>query len=255
MLTYVQASFATHWERTSTSEHNAKKSITTRNEINFDKICPSSTTNGRWDSVKIQDEAVSIMSWLYDYGLLFFQYVSVTVATVDWKNAIAGFLLAGVPLIIKVIVQRYQIYKSGYYKSFQGDFWIYHLSGTKNGVVREKKVNFSRGLFGSINVELSPLSTTAPALSGKLLPSASSIVYVLFYTRNKKELALLALNNPMLPDFQTTTGIISGVSVEYLPMSAFALVSRERLSLYDAAKRIPKSGRLISKKMSGMPAT
>lgn len=151
---------------------------------------------------------------------------------IAWTDAIAGALVAALPILIAKSVTFIRNQLSSQRQKYRGKFYLYHWSGTRP-IIRTKVIIFKSSFRRGIKVIMPSDPITNLSYTGTLLRGDGEVVYVGMDCDSNKEHVFLAFYNPIHPLFVATRGIMLSVSLDYEPMSWKMVLSRNPLTPAD----------------------
>lgn len=160
------------------------------------------------------------MEWLH----------SVT-AKLDLVNALAGFFLGLIPIIIPAITGYYKSIFSEQRKKYSGEFIIYHRSGTQPEIVRKKVITFSAGSSGAIDARMPKDLVTHLTYKGQLVPGTGGIIFCHLLADSSKEHIYIIAYEPITGIMHLSTGIMASVDMSGKPSAWRCILSRRELPL------------------------
>lgn len=165
---------------------------------------------------------------------------------IDWKNAIAGAVVGASPAIFGIAYRYYLLASRRQWRKYVGEFWLYHPSGTIDGELREKKIQFTRTFLGRIEAVLDQPPPVGLRFEGFLNPSRGRIVYVNLEEPSQKERIQLTIIDQLDAHFKLTTGVLSGLNLNYQPLAVKIVLSRTRIDLEYARGLLATPNRIVA---------
>jgi hypothetical protein len=147
----------------------------------------------------------------------------------DWLNVIAGFLLGLTPSVVPALVRLAKAYRSAAREKYNGAFHLYHWSASQE-LIRHKRLTFSISIKGDIDVRGARDPVTGLTYRGSLEVGSLGLAYIDIRAEESGGNLLFVINNPVSPDFETTTGLLCASDLTATPTAWRCLLSRTELS-------------------------
>lgn len=164
---------------------------------------------------------------------------------IDWSDVIAGFLVAQLPFLIYVVRNAVLVVRSPRWHRYRGTSYVYHWSGTRSEL-REKRIKVSLDWKFQLQMKMTSMPDGESIWRGRLIKGGGANCYMLLQgQRHSREHVLIVVYDELGRKLQRTSGVLCGVNVHGSPFSSQIILSRDPLSLAEAAAAIGAERKLV----------